>query len=250
MHIPIIDIKPENLVGDIVSKDYRSAEVFKKFGIEFCCGARRSIKEACEVAGIELNVVLSELNDSIRDIRISSPLAFNEMPVDFLVDYIQNLHHGYLKKSFPELLDRLEHYVEGHQKKYPGILRVQLIFKEIIDLLNKDMAYEENIIFPYVRQINNALKNNADYGALLVRTLRKPIDRILKEEQENLRKLLHELRRLTDNYAIPATTCLSQKVILQKLKEMDSDLVQHNYLENSVLLPKVVHIEKELLQLT
>lgn len=224
--------------------------MLKKFGIEFCCGARRSIREACEVAGIELNEVLSELNFCMRDIRVSNHFAFNDMPVDFLVDYIQNLHHEYLKKSFPELLTRLAHFVEGHQKKYPAILKVQFVFKEIVDLLIKDMAYEENIIFPYVRQINNALKNNADYGALLVRTLRKPIEKILKEELENLRKLLHELRNWTNDYALPANICLSHKVIIQKLKEIDNDLVQHNYLENSVLLPKVMQIEKELLQLS
>ena len=110
------------------------------------------------------------------------------------------------------------------------------------------MEYQERVIFPYVRQINNALKNNADYGSLLVRTLRKPVDKTLLADQEQLRKLIYELRKNTNHYSIPPEVCLTYKVIMQKLQEIDNDLVQHIYLENSILLPKITAIEQELLQ--
>jgi len=82
-----------------------------------------------------------------------------------------------------------------------------------------------------------------------VRTLRKPVNQTFFYEYEHLRQLVHNLRMYTNNYVLPENGCLSHKVIMQKLKELDNDLVQHIYLENTVLLPKVAEIEKELLEL-
>jgi regulator of cell morphogenesis and NO signaling len=247
MYSPSVSIKPESHIGEIVSSDYRTADVFKKFGIEYCCGAKRTLQQSCDLLGIDLKQIEAELNHAIRTIQISPTLNFIEWPADFLVDYIQKLHHGYLKQTLPELSQRLEHFAKGHTKKYPTILDVQSTFEEIVRLMDTHIHYQENTIFPYVRQINNAFKNAADYGALLVRTLRKPVSQTFSCEHEHLRTLLHSLRLYTNNYALLENSCLSYKVIIQKLKELDNDLVQHIYLENAVLLPKVAEIEKKLL---
>jgi regulator of cell morphogenesis and NO signaling len=248
MYSPSLRIKPESYVGEIVSSDYRTADVFKKFGIEYCCGAKRTLRQSCDLLGIDLKQIETELGQVTRTMQIPTSLNFTDWPADFLVDYIQKLHHSYLKQTLPELSQRIEYFAKGHEKKYPTILDVQSTFAEIARMLNKHVEYQENTIFPYVRQINNALKNAADYGSLLVRTLRKPVNQTFFHEHEHLRKLVHELRKYTNNYSAPDNSCLSHKVIMQKLQEVDNDLVQHIFLENSVLLPKVANIEKELLQ--
>jgi regulator of cell morphogenesis and NO signaling len=154
-----------------------------------------------------------------------------------------------LCRAFPDVLERLERFVPGHKNKYPKIAEVQDTIKEIYKHLITHIDAEEKTIFPYIRQVNNALKNNAGYGSLLVRTLRKPIDKGVINEQGELRKLLYELRLNTNNYSIEGATCLSYKVIIQKIQEIASDLAQYIHLENSILLPKVACIETELLQL-
>lgn len=249
MHLPSVTIKPESMVGEIVSKDYRTADVFKKFGIEYCCGAKRTLQQACEMNGLNAREVETELNNVIRNIRIPSTLDFNEWPVDFLVDYIQKLHHSYLKQAFPDVLQQLERFVPGHKNKYPHVVQVWDTVKEIYKHLTAHIDAEEKTIFPYIRQVNNALKNNADYGSLLVRTLRKPIDKTIINERGELRKLLYELRLNSNSYSIEGATCLSYKVIMQKIQEIDNDLAQYIYIEYSVLLPKVTRIENELLLL-
>jgi regulator of cell morphogenesis and NO signaling len=241
-------IKPESFVGEIVSDDYRTADVFKKFGIEYCCGAEKTLQQACDALGIETTKVQEELNYVTRTMQIPTSLNFTEWPADFLVDYIQKLHHNYLRQTLPGLICGLEHFVKGHAEKYPTIVNVASTFNAIARLVEEHIEYQEGTIFPYVRQINSALKNGADYGSLLVRMLRKPVNKTFFHEYENLRKLLHELRMYTNNYAVPGENCLSHKVIMQKLQEVDNDLVQHIYLENTVLLPKVAEIEKELLE--
>jgi regulator of cell morphogenesis and NO signaling len=249
MHLSSGTIKPETMVGEIVSGDYRTADVFKKFGIEYYCGAKRTLQQACEMTGLDVKEVETELNNVIRNIRVSSTLDFSEWPVDFLVEYIQKLHHSYLKQAFPDVLERLERFVPGHKNKYPHVAKVLDILKEVYKYLITHIDAEEKTIFPYVRQVNNALKNSAEYGSLLVRTLRKPIDKTIVNEQGELRKLLYELRLHSNDYSIDGATCLSYNVIMQKIREIDCDLAQYIYIEHSVLLPKVTYIENELLRL-
>ena len=116
MYSPSIRIKPESYVGEIVSGDYRTADVFKKFGIEYCCGAKRTLQQSCDMLGIDWNQVEKELNQVTRTMQIPASLNFTDWPADFLVDYIQKLHHSYLKQTLPELSQRIEYFAKGHEK--------------------------------------------------------------------------------------------------------------------------------------
>lgn len=40
-------IEKEKTIGQIVADDYRTAAIFKSFGIDFCCKGNRTISEVC-----------------------------------------------------------------------------------------------------------------------------------------------------------------------------------------------------------
>jgi regulator of cell morphogenesis and NO signaling len=106
---------------------------------------------------------------------------------------------------------------------------------------------EEEILFPYIRQIAHAYKSRESYAGLLVRTLRKPVENVMQHEHETISKILNRIRLLTDNYQSPPNACVSHGVTFSLLKELDNDLVQHVYLENQILFPRAIAMEKELL---
>jgi regulator of cell morphogenesis and NO signaling len=109
------------------------------------------------------------------------------------------------------------------------------------------MKQEEEILFPYIRQIYHAWQHRESYARLLVRTLRKPVEEVMQKEHESTGASLHRMRELTNNYTAPPKACLTHKVTFAKLKELDADLVQHIHLENNILFPKAIAMEKELL---
>lgn len=111
------------------------------------------------------------------------------------------------------------------------------------------LQQEEEIFFPYIRQITHAHLHREPYGSLLVRTLRKPLQDIAHEEHALLYMLLGEMREITQQYTIPLNACVTHRVTFSKLKELDNDLVQHMHLENDILIPKAIQIEKELLRM-
>jgi len=235
-------------VSEIVKADYRTADVFRKYGIEFCCGGKWPLKTVCEAKDLDLNRVTTELEESMRNISLPSSLKFEEWNINFLTDYIINIHHSYLKTALPGTKDHLSKFVEGHRHKFPYLPDLLKIF---IDLSNETLPHlqqEETIIFPYIRQISNAYHNKETYAALLVLTLRKPVENVMQHEDESLNKFLRQIRYLTNHYTLPENACISHKVVFLKLEELDNDLVQHLHLENDILFPRAIAMEKELLE--
>ena len=116
------------------------------------------------------------------------------------------------------------------------------LYKDIIPHLQQ----EEEILFPYIRQIAHAYNSKESYASLLVRTLRKPVEEVMKYEHESISRILHSLREYTNNYTPPENACVSHQVAFSMLKELDHDLVQHVFLENEILFPKAIAMEKEL----
>jgi|CXWL01.1.fsa_nt_gi regulator of cell morphogenesis and NO signaling len=249
MFLQAFEINRKSLVEDIVAKDYRTADVFRRHGIGYCCGAKWPIEVACEMRGIDADKVQAELEAATRTIQISNILDFADWDINFLVDYLVNVHHRYLKKSLPETQELLKEFAKEHIKKFPYLVELERQFDLLVRQLLHSMQREEEVIFPYIRQIFHAHKHKEPYAALLVRTLRKPVEESMFKGHETVSNIILSIRKITNKYTTPENVCISHKVVTAKLKELDNDLMQHLYLEQSVLFPRAIAIEKEVLNL-
>jgi regulator of cell morphogenesis and NO signaling len=236
-------------VSQLVRADYRLADVFKKWRVNYCCGGNLPLDEVCRLQGLDKNGLEADMKQAQQTVLLPNALSFDEWPVDFLVEYIVHVHHAYIKKVAPKLQEGMASYVEGHKKKYPYLVQVQELHEKLAAAATEQLQHEEEVIFPYVKQISNALKRKESYGPLFVRTMRKSVDETTGKAQQQLLHLLTSLREATHNYQFPDAACTNHQVLYHKLKEFDADLVQHKHLENNVLFPKVAQMEKELLQL-
>jgi regulator of cell morphogenesis and NO signaling len=235
-------------VSQIVRNDYRTADVFKKWGINYCCGGNLPITEACTVQQIDRSVLEEELKQATQNLSLPSSTAFDEWPLPFLTDYIINVHHGYIKKVLPGLKQFINSYVPGHLKKFPHLASVQEAFHNLVAELEEHMEGEEESIFPYIKQIINTFSRQEVYGHLFVRTMSRPLAEVIEKEHGRIAFHLKQLRQLTANYSFTADACTNYQVLYSKLREFDADLVQHKHLENNILFPKAIEMEKSLLQ--
>jgi len=248
MFLRTIVINDDSLVTDIVLGDYRTSAVFMKYGIEYCCGGKVPLRLACEMRGLNKEEVKKELYDFTRQLPFTNGFDYGKWDMDFLIDYVRNIHHVYLNRNLPEINDVLERFAEGHTKKYPWLTDLLRSFKNLQRMLLPHLEEEEQVIFPYIRQIAHAHESREPYAALLVKTLRKPIDNMVAQEREHIERYIENCRTLTNNYVPPADACITHKVCFSKLRELDNDLTQHSYLENQVIFPRAIAMEKELLR--
>ncbi len=139
-------------IGELVSRDWRKAEVFKKYGIDFCCGGKRTVSEACEKKGIDPVLVETDLLQVDKQTSVS-PNNFNQWELDFLVDYIVNKHHKYVSEAAP-FLDELSIKVSRvHGDHHPELSEIEQHTEEIIQELTMHMHKEEMILFPYIKHM-------------------------------------------------------------------------------------------------
>lgn len=235
-------------VAAIVNSDYRTADVFRKYNIEYCCGGKFPLHIACEMNGLDEAQVMKDLGNAVRDVNTSNTLDFNGWHIDFLTDYIVNVHHHYLRSALPDIRDYVDRFAQGHRKKYEYLDELQHTVGQLHRTFIPHLEQEEEIIFPYIRQISHAYYSRESYASLLVRTLRKPVEEIMAHEHDTTGKLIQRMRALTSDYTPPENACISHRVTFHKLREVDNDIVQHLHLENNILFPKAIAMEKELLQ--
>ncbi len=240
-------IKKEDAVSTIVTNDYRMADVFLKHDIEFCCGGKWPLEVICESKNIDPTDVLNDLEIASRNIQLSNDIRFQDWSPAFLADFIVNVHHHYLRKALPVAQHYVQLFLDGHKKKFPELLKLE----DLVAQLQKDallhIQQEEEIFFPYIKQISHAWLHKEPYANLLVRTLRKPLQEIADQDHALQSDLLQQIRELTADYTPPEKACVTHRVTFFKLKQLDQDMAQHLYLENELLFPKAIQIEKELL---
>ena len=234
-------------ISDIVKMDYRTADVFKKYQLGFCCTGNAALKTACEARGLDFGSVSSELKESTKNLMLPNFLPFDEWKIDFLIDYITNVHHTYIYMVIPSLSESLKSFTTGHQDKYPELAEVLKIFTELTGVLMTHNRHEDEIIFPYIKQIDSALRRKEPYGNLFVRTLRKPLH-IVEQEHLRIQQLLNALQVTTNYFTPPESACVNYGVIYKKLEELNNNLTQHKHLEQDLLFPKAIAIEQKLLQ--
>ena len=168
----------------------------------------------------------------------------HEWPLPFLIDYIQLLHHAYVRNSGWALARQLHEFLQEHPQQYPHLVEVEEAYADLLELLIEQIAVEEEQLFPYLRQVCSAHANQAEYGALFVRTLARPIP--LADGSHRIAPLLQRLRVLTDHYTCGPKASGTEQGLYRRLREFDEDLQEHQRLEQDVLLPRVTSLEKEL----
>lgn len=232
-------------IGEIVSHDWRKAEVFKKYGIDYCCGGKRTVTEACLKKGIDPVQVETEL-EQVSARPTENRNNFNMWELDFLIDYIVNNHHRYVKESIPFLRELSHKVSQVHGDFHPELLEIEQHTQAVIEELTMHMRKEEMILFPYIKELVLAKKTAAPLVPPPFGTIVNPIG-MMEAEHASAGNALEAIEKLSDQFTPPSYACTSYQVLFAKLKEFQQDLHQHVHLENNILFPKAIGLEAELL---
>lgn len=232
-------------LGEIVANDFRTAEIFKKYELDFCCDGKKTVREACADKGVDYKLVEEDLQH-VDTVVASRPLPYNEWGLDFLADYIVNTHHTYVRKKVPDLRKYAAKVAQVHGGNHPELLEIYAIVEEVGTELLNHAVKEERVVFPYIKEIYAAkingtpLQQNASLGSV-----RGPIN-LMEMEHEVVGRSVDKIREISNNYALPEDACASYSLLYKMLEEFEDDLHVHVHLENNILFPKALEIEKQL----
>lgn len=236
-------IQKENKIGEVVAENFHAARIFENYGLDFCCGGKKTIETACNEKGVNAAVLLAEL-DNLNAVNPSST-HFDKWEADFLADYIINNHHAYVVNAISTIEHHLQKVVSAHGEKHPEVAKIDSAFTELKNELLDHMAKEEKMLFPYIKKMNIALRNTLEMPIPPFGTVENPI-KVMESEHDNAGLLTKEINKLSNGYQPPTDACATFRVLYSELKEFENDLHVHIHLENNILFPKAKELEARL----
>lgn len=221
-------------VGEIVANDFRTSTVFKKAGIDFCCGGKQSFTEACTEKGINTAEMESEIL-KLAEEPMNEFMNFKKWDPVFLSQYIVNTHHKFVLKNLPELVLYTQKIASVHGEHHPELVEVDNLFEKINAELLQHLKNEEEVLFPAIKEVVDTNSSKAK------ETIVSEITRMLGEH-EFAGGAMDEINRITKGYQVPADGCNTYRVAFKMLEQFEDDLHTHVHLENNILFPKALEL--------
>jgi regulator of cell morphogenesis and NO signaling len=229
-------------IGAVAAQDVRAAQIFRRNGLDYCCEGEKSLEEACAEANVPVEKVRAEL-DALPRRRADEALQdFSAIKPDALTRYIEEVHHRYTEEAVEYIGNNLIRLVSVHGNERPELLQIQKVFGDMRGSLVVHMKKEEFMLFPYIRKMVVAGKGA---GTPIFGTVASPIAAMMHEHDEDAERL-RQLATLTNNYTPPDDACKTHRTTYAALKELDEDLRVHIHLENNILFPAALELEREI----
>jgi regulator of cell morphogenesis and NO signaling len=232
-------------VREIATENPAAIRVFESFGIDYCCGGRRSLEEACAAGSVALHTVLQSLAVASQTPAAEDAEKWADAALNALTAHIVEKHHGLVKRESPRLKDLLEKVRAAHGETHPELLLIQESFNAMADELRSHMFKEEQILFPYVQRLEVAMRQGGPALHAPFGTVANPI-RTMMAEHDNAGELLKRIRSASRDFALPETACPTYVALYRGLEEFERDLHLHVHLENNILFPCAVELERKM----
>lgn len=227
-------------VAQIAIETPNAAREFEKLGIDYCCGGKRSLEDACAATNVSIDDVVKRLEAA--SVTPANTPDFSKMSCTDLTQHIQSTHHAFVREESPRLQQLANKVATKHSEAHPELLQVRDIFGALADELAVHLMKEEQILFPYVRQMEEAVLEKQPVPPAMFGTVADPI-RMMEHEHDGAGDALRMLRSTTKNYALPDDACTSYQLLYQGLQAFEADLHQHIHLENNLLHPRALALE-------
>ena len=229
-------------VREIAIEHPATVRAFESLGIDYCCGGKRTLKDACERAGVPVERTL-DLLAQIEEHTPSEAENWAGASVRELISHIVGRHHSYVRSETPRLMTMFDKVVSRHGQDHPELTSIRDLFSALTQELFAHMLKEENVLFPYLEKMDAAVTRGEIPPPAVFGSVEMPISRMLADH-DDAGELLAKMRVLSSGYSAPESACPTYRALYHGLEEFERDLHQHVHLENNILFPSALHMEQ------
>jgi regulator of cell morphogenesis and NO signaling len=228
-------------VREIALENPSSIRVFESFGIDYCCGGRKPLAEACAAMSIDVDAVLNAL-ESAASTGHTPEHDWNTESLASIAAHIVNTHHAYVRKELPRLDELAEKVVNRHGDVKPELRKTQSTLTQLGEELLRHCAKEEVVLFPYIAKLEHSIASASPKPQGCFGAVANPIA-MMTQEHDTAGGLLAEIRELSSDFTPPVGACPTFRAFYLGLHEFEQDLHQHIHLENNILFPRAIDLE-------
>jgi regulator of cell morphogenesis and NO signaling len=236
-----MSIEATQTVGELAASVPGATRAFEKLGIDYCCGGRRTLDEACAEGKVSLEEAMTRLRQG-RTASSQDEQDWTQQPLTDLIAHISGTHHVFVREESPRIENLAAKVVNVHGKNHPELVEVQQMFEDLANELGVHLMKEEQILFPYVTLMEEAAVAGEPAPPAMFGAVTNPV-RMMMQEHDGAGDTLKKLRAITGDYVPPADACGSFLALYEALQEFEADLHRHIHLENNVLFPRAIAME-------
>jgi regulator of cell morphogenesis and NO signaling len=221
-----------------------ATRVFEALGIDYCCGGSQSLEQACRAANLSVDQVWDALEVAERAAQaVPNKRDWQTEPLADLVAHIKNTHHKYTREEIARLVPLLDKVCSVHGQNHPELSHIRATFGGLAQELTTHMMKEDMVLFPYIVRMEEAVIEKQPVLPPPFGTVRNPVEMMIRDH-DDAGSALREMRQASDGYTAPADACISYQTLYRALAEFEADLHQHIHLENNILFPRAVEMER------
>lgn len=233
-------VQAPETIGEMVARHPALSRIFEQVGIDYCCGGKKTLEQACQEKGLDVESVSAELAACAA--AEGAPLVdAAAMSLTDLADHIEQTHHAFLRRELPRLDWMTEKVANVHGEHEPRLRQMRTTYQALQEELFSHMMKEERVLFPLIRE----LEANSTAPAFHCGSLANPM-RQMESEHHDAGSALESLSELSDGYAPPDWACNTYRAMLDALARFQLDMHQHVHKEESILFPKALALEARL----
>lgn len=243
-----MQITPDRTVGSIVAEDYRAAAVFTTYGIDFCCKGGRTVQEVCEKKSIDP----SQLADAITTVLARDADTGDDAKqwsLEKLTNHVETVHHRYVEERGPIIQKYLAKLCKVHGGRHPELFKIAEEFDGCVGSMAQHMKKEELVLFPFVRRLEQSERTGEPVAQSSFGSVENPVHMMMDDHLEEGERF-ERMGALSNGFTMPADGCATYSAAFSMLKDFEEDLHRHIHLENNIMFPRAIALEKQLVSAT
>lgn len=222
----VLMITNESIVAEIVADIPLSADIFRKYGIDFCCGGNISINEAVKNKKVDAETLIDEINELPNHDQGNINVKYLDAPS--LIQYIQSRYHETIREEFKNLSPYVTKIAKVHGPNHPFLIQLQDLYRQYRDGMLKHMAQEDEHDFPALIKLSRG--EQVDHSSDIIQSL--------VDDHTQTGQVLEDMRELTNQYQPPSEACQTWRLVYHRLENLERETHEHVHLENHVLFNK------------
>ena len=225
-------------VGQVAAETAVSIRVFEAWKIDYCCDGATPLEDACARAGKTLDEFAAAIEAAVTVPGGSASRDWAASSLTAVARDIVDTYHRYTREELATLAPLADKVLSVHGERRPELAHVVALLRELTADLLPHMMKEEQVLFPYVDQLELGSAPAPFFG-----TVKNPI-RMMMLEHDRVGELLGNLRSASEEFTPPESACFSYRELYRRLAELEQRTHEHIHVENNVYFPRAVALEE------
>lgn len=231
-------------VREVAVDNPAATRVFEKFGIDYCCGGNQLLDQACGKAGISVDQVVDALEIEEETARAAKQVHdWQNEPLSELTTHIKNTHHKFTREETVRVSALLQKVCSVHGKNHSELHGIRETFGWLSQELTTHLMKEEMVLFPFIERMEESVIQSEPVLPAPFGSVQNPVA-MMEHDHDSVGAAFRSIRKASNDFVPPADACISYRTLYSALAAFEADLHQHIHLENNILFPRAIAMER------